>query len=69
MVLNAVLHHFPDSDDPYGIVARLMDAVPSGGYLAVSHLTNDMQTDEIAALARSVPAEARYLFAHDPTPR
>lgn len=63
VILNAVLHHFPDSDDPYGIVARLVDAVPSGSYLAVSHLTNDMQSEEMAALARSVPAQARYLFA------
>lgn len=63
VILNAVLHHFPDSDDPYGIVARLVDAVPSGSYVAVSHLTNDMQSEEMAALARSVPAQARYLFA------
>jgi trans-aconitate methyltransferase len=63
VLLNAVLHHFPDSDDPHSIVARLVDAVSSGSYLAVSHLTNDMQTEEMAALARSVPTQARYLFA------
>ncbi|HET6950971.1 MAG TPA: SAM-dependent methyltransferase [Acidimicrobiales bacterium] len=63
VLFNAVLHHIPDSDDPYGIVARFMDAVPSGSYLAVSHLTNEMRADEINALAESVPQQARYLFA------
>jgi hypothetical protein len=37
----AILHALPDSDDPYAIVARLMDAVPSGSYLAVSHGGSD----------------------------
>jgi hypothetical protein len=63
LVLNAVLHHIPDNDNPHHIVARLLGGVPSGSYLAISHLTNDMQTDEMAALARSVPASARYRFA------
>jgi hypothetical protein len=31
----------PDSDDPYAIVARLMDAMPSGSYLAISHAGSD----------------------------
>src|ERR1700757_2905232 len=38
VTLIAILHAIPDSDDPHAIVARLMDAVPSGSYLAVSHL-------------------------------
>jgi len=39
--LMAILHAIPDADDPYAIVARLMDAVPSGSYLAISHPTSD----------------------------
>ena len=42
VTLIAVLHPIPDSDDPYAIVARLMDAVPSGGYLAVTHSASDL---------------------------
>jgi hypothetical protein len=38
----AVLHVIPDSDDPYAIVAKLMDAVPSGSYLAISHSGTDL---------------------------
>jgi hypothetical protein len=37
-----ILHVIPDSDDPYGIVARVMDAVPSGSYLAISHMSSDL---------------------------
>ena len=38
----AVLHVIPDSDDPFAIVAKLMDAVPSGSYLAISHSGTDL---------------------------
>jgi hypothetical protein len=38
VTLIAILHAIPDSDDPHAIVASLMDAVPSGSYLALSHL-------------------------------
>jgi S-adenosyl methyltransferase len=33
----AILHVISDSDDPHAIVAKVMDAVPSGSYLAISH--------------------------------
>ena len=39
--LNALLHFVPDDQDPYGIVARLLDALPSGSALAISHCTPD----------------------------
>jgi S-adenosyl methyltransferase len=38
VTLVAILHAVPDSDDPHGKVARLMDAVPPGSYLAISHM-------------------------------
>jgi hypothetical protein len=42
VTLVSVLHAIPDSDDPHTIVATLMDAVPSGSYLAISHLGTDL---------------------------
>jgi len=33
----AILHSIPDTDDPYAIVATVLDAVPAGSYLAISH--------------------------------
>ena len=38
-----------DEDDPYGIVARLVDAVPPGSYLALSHMGADILGPEKAA--------------------
>jgi hypothetical protein len=40
--LIAILNAIPDSDDPHGIVATLMDAVPPGSYLALTHLASDL---------------------------
>jgi hypothetical protein len=42
VVLLAILHVIPDSDDPQAIVATLMDALPSGSYLAISHGGSDL---------------------------
>ena len=39
--LNAVLHFITDDLDPYGIVTRLLGALPSGSVLALSHGTPD----------------------------
>jgi hypothetical protein len=39
LMLVAVLHFIPDEDDPAGIVATLLDALPSGSYLVASHGT------------------------------
>lgn len=39
--LNALMHFVTDAQDPYGIVRRLLDALPSGSALALSHCTPD----------------------------
>jgi hypothetical protein len=54
IMLLAILQFIPDSDDPYGIVARLLAAVPSGSYLAISHPAKDIKAEMVAA------ATARY---------
>ena len=41
LMLVAVLHFLRESDDPYGKVAHLLDALPPGSYLVMSHGTND----------------------------
>jgi S-adenosyl methyltransferase len=41
LLLIAIMHFVGDDDDPYGIVERLRAAMPSGSYLALSHLTGD----------------------------
>jgi|ERR1022692_4713076 SAM-dependent methyltransferase len=37
VMLIAILHCIPAEDDPRGIVSALLDAVPSGSYLAITH--------------------------------
>jgi hypothetical protein len=43
LMLLAVLQFIPDAGDPHQIVARLLDAVPSGSYLVISHPTGDLR--------------------------
>jgi len=45
VLLFAILHFVPDQDDPWAITCRLMDAVPPGSYLAVSHATPESLAD------------------------
>jgi len=42
VTLLMILHVIPDSDDPHAIVAKVMDALPPGSYLAVSHLGSEL---------------------------
>jgi S-adenosyl methyltransferase len=46
VTLIAILHAIPDRDDPHAIVAKIMDALPSGSYLAVSHGAAELLTRE-----------------------
>ena len=43
VLLVAILQLIGDDDDPYGLVADLMRAVPPGSYLVISHVPSDMQ--------------------------
>ncbi len=51
VVLMAVLQFVPDEDDPRGLVARLMAAVPEGSYLVISHPASDIQAEQMAGMA------------------
>ena len=50
VLLVAVLHFVADADDPAGIVAALMAAVPPGSFLVISHLSADhyAEADKVA---------------------
>jgi O-methyltransferase involved in polyketide biosynthesis len=52
VLLLAVLHFIPDEDDPYGIVAKLTDAVPTGSFLAIVHAPSDLHPEEMAEQTR-----------------
>ncbi|WP_236705890.1 SAM-dependent methyltransferase, partial [Frankia sp. ACN1ag] len=59
----AILHFVPDDADPYGIVGRLLEELPSGSYLALTHATADLDPAalEMAEVyrARGITAQAR----------
>jgi hypothetical protein len=47
VTLISILHAIPDADDPHAIVAALMDAVPAGSFLAISHAGSDLLDREM----------------------
>jgi hypothetical protein len=51
LMLLSILPFFRDNEDPQGIVSTLLDALPSGSYLAISHITADFIKPEQAANA------------------
>lgn len=48
LMLVAVLMYFRDEDDPQGMVSALVDALPPGSYLAVTHPTADFNAEAMA---------------------
>ena len=56
LLLLAVLHFVPDDDDPYGLVAQLVAAMPPGSYLVMSHGTYDPLPPEMIARCEEVNA-------------
>ena len=54
LLLLIILHLIADTDDPYGIVARLVSALPSGSYLALAHPASDIRAAEMAEMTRRV---------------
>jgi SAM-dependent methyltransferase len=65
VLMLAVLHLIPGSDDPAKIVKTLASALAPDSYLAISHLTGDFAPEQVAAATDayntlvSVPVTAR----------
>jgi hypothetical protein len=64
VVLMAILHLIPDTDDPYGIVAQFTGAVPAGSYLALSQIASDIDAKAVAEardqVGRYMPVKQTY---------
>src|SRR2546427_12930 len=52
IMLLAILHYIPDLDEAQRIVARLVSAIPSGSYLAISHAASDISPEAMAEMIR-----------------
>ncbi len=49
--LIGMLHFIPDEGDPHGLVRTLMDALPSGSFLSLTHGTADFAPEEAESAA------------------
>ena len=65
LVLMSVLQFIPHAEDPWKIVATLLDALAPGSFLVVSHPANDIEARVMAAMA----ARANQLMAEQVTLR
>jgi trans-aconitate methyltransferase len=48
LVLSSVLQFIPDAEDPFKLVATLLDALAPGSFLVVSHPANDLEARVMA---------------------
>jgi hypothetical protein len=67
VMLVAILQFIEDQDDPYRIVAQLIEAVPSGSFVVVSHPPSDMQ--RLAPGLAQALAKLSQTMAQRVTPR
>jgi hypothetical protein len=54
LLMTGVMMFVSDTSDPWALVSRYVDAVPSGSYLALSHLTDDYKPPIAAEGFRAV---------------
>jgi S-adenosyl methyltransferase len=54
VMLMAILQHIGDDQEPYEIVSTLLDAVPPGSYLALSHPASDINAEAMAKMAEAL---------------
>lgn len=57
LVVVAIMPFISDAEDAHGLVSRLVDAVPSGSYVEVSHLASDVVPGLVELLRRHQPED------------
>jgi hypothetical protein len=67
LMLLGILQLIPDEDDPFTVVSTLLDALPSGSYLAITHPAGDIDSRSLkaAAVLDTLSAERRSLRPRD----
>ena len=56
IMLLAILHYIPDLADARQTVATLIDAVPAGSFLVISHAATDLLPDDVTAFEKALNA-------------
>ena len=69
VVLLAMLHYIPDLAEARQIVAALIEAVPAGSFLVISHAGTDLLADDVAAFEKSLNAHLPARQRHVARPR
>ncbi|OLT12458.1 methyltransferase [Actinomadura sp. CNU-125] len=62
LMLVAIMHFITDDEDPYGLVAQLVDALPSGSHIVITHATGDHLTPDEYAAAEETNARSGVPF-------
>jgi hypothetical protein len=65
LFLVAVLHFLTDEDDAHALVRMLVDALPSGSYLVVSHATGDLAPSNVGDIVDTYATTAVPLVLRD----
>jgi O-methyltransferase involved in polyketide biosynthesis len=52
LILLGIMHLIQDQEEPYEIVSHLIDALPSGSYLLLSHPASDISANQAEAQKR-----------------
>jgi hypothetical protein len=65
LLMIAVLMLARDSDDPWNAVRTLMDALPSGSYLAITHPGQDFDPDAMAAVVQAATTAGMTLVPRE----
>ncbi len=52
VLLVSVLHMIEDRDNPHALVARLLDALAPGSFLALTHVASDLEPEAMAEMAK-----------------
>jgi hypothetical protein len=67
LMLLGILQLIPDEDDPYTVIETLLDALPSGSYLAITHPAGDIDPRSLkaAAVLDTLSVERRTLRPYD----
>jgi S-adenosyl methyltransferase len=59
LLLVLVLHLIPDEDGPHAVVSSLLNGLPGGSYLVVSHPASDIRPDAVAEMTRRMNQRLR----------
>jgi hypothetical protein len=63
LMLLGILHFIQDRDDPWGLIAKILAALPAGSYLALQQPTTDFyQSDSTATAAAYVRAGIPFQY-------